>query len=97
MTFSKTLKTAALTLMIALPVAGAASANGSYVNVQQYGYGNGAAGAQTGFLNDMGIYQNGAYNTTIASQDGNFNTTVVGQTGYGNGASATTWSTSART
>ena len=71
MTFSKLFKTAALSLMIALPVAGAASANGSYVNVQQWGVGNAAAGAQTGWFNDMGIYQNGNYNSAAATQNGN--------------------------
>ena len=53
MTIASTLKTAALALAIALPVAGAASAGGSYVNVEQYGYGNAAGGMQTGWYNGM--------------------------------------------
>lgn len=70
---------------------GAASAGGSYVNVEQYGYGNAAGGMQTGWYNGMTLYQDGAWNTAIATQDGHWNQTVIGQQGYGNGASASTY------
>ena len=82
----KLLTSSALALLIGFSAA-PALANG--VQIQQYGWGNAAGGAQAGWKNKVGIHQNGWLNGAAAHQKGWKNTSAIGQQGVNN--SATTY------
>jgi major curlin subunit len=69
---------AALIGIVSVP----ASANDVFLD--QFGFGNQAGGAQTGFGNQIGIMQNGIFNGAVSEQYGNGNTAAVGQDGFNN-------------
>jgi hypothetical protein len=49
------------------------------LQIQQFGWANSAGGAQSGFMNRIGIYQNGRWHRVISQQFGNHNLAAVGQ------------------
>lgn len=79
------LATAALILTMGCGLT-AAYADGSTVNIEQYGIDNSVGGGQHGHRNRLTVYQNGRGNVTISTEDGAYNQTVVGQSGRNNSA-----------